>query len=310
MKTAHVFIYLLLICLNFSCVEKEENNAPANPDLALDLSKFKGTGQFTYSGYNPLKDKPIEVYFHIPPQANNQTPILIAFHGNDRSGKVCRDGFIANANQLNFIVIAPEFNETYFPGGDAYNLGNVFVDGDNPTPSTLNAEEIWTFSLIEPVFDFFKQTIKSKAGKYDVFGHSAGAQFAQRLILFKPNANINNMVISAAGWYTMLDTSTTFPYGTKMSPAAAYPYTYQYLKKIHIIVGENDTDPNSSDLRHNDIVDKQGLNRLTRAQYFYTENRNQAMVQNAIFNWNFQILDNVGHDFTAASNAGAMLLYP
>jgi hypothetical protein len=309
MKRAHIFVYLILICFNFSCVKKEENKAPVDADAALDLSKFKGTGQFTYTGYSPLKDKPIGVFFHIPLQATNQTPILIAFHGNDRSGRVCRDAFIANANQLNFIVIAPEFNDINFPGGDTYNLGNVFVDGDNPTPSTLNAEGIWTFSLIDPVFDFFKESIKSIVTSYDVFGHSAGGQFAQRLLLFKPNGKINNMVISAPGWYTMLDTNTTFPYGTKVSPAATYPYTYQYIKKVHIIVGENDTDPNSADLRHNEIVDKQGLNRLTRAQYFFTQTRNLAVSKNAAFNWNYQVLKNVGHDFTATSNAGALLLY-
>jgi hypothetical protein len=107
----------------------------------------------------------------------------------------------------------------------------------------------------------------------------------------------------------MLDTNTTFPYGTKVSPAATYPYTYQYIKKVHIIVGENDTDPNSADLRHNEIVDKQGLNRLTRAQYFFTQTRNLAVSKNAAFNWNYQVLKNVGHDFTATSSAGAILLY-
>jgi len=310
MKRSYFYVYILLISFTIACVEKEDSKPTLNSSEALDLSKIKGTGMISFNGYLPLANKPIPVYYHIPSQANVNTPILVVFHGNDRSGEYARNGFIANANLKNFILIAPEFSQAQFPGGDAYNLGNVFVDGDNPTPTTLNDKSIWTFSAVEPIFEFIKSTIKSKALVYDVFGHSAGGQFAQRLILFKPTNKINNLVISAPGWYTTLDKTLDFPYGTKSCPAVTYTYDYQFEKYFSIIVGESDTDPNDSDLRHNDIVDKQGLNRYSRAQYFYSQSRDFALKDQYTFNWKFQILQNVGHDFNAAANAAALILYP
>ena len=70
---------------------------------------------------------------------------------------------ISKANQYNFIVIVPEFSNTNFSGGDTYNLENVFIDGDNPSASTLNPEEAWTFSVIEPLIDYIKQNLNNNS---------------------------------------------------------------------------------------------------------------------------------------------------
>ena len=44
---------------------------------------------------------------------------------------------------------------------------------------------------------------------------------------------------------------------------------YLLSKELTILIGENDNDPNDSGLRRNSIVDQQGVNRFTRANYFY-----------------------------------------
>lgn len=299
------WLILFLIGLLTACVQKKIDT-PATS--GLDLSRLKGTGSFTFSSYLPLQNKPVQVYYHIPNGATANTPILIAFHGTERSGQNTRNYF-SNLSK-DAIILAPEFSESLFPGGDAYNLGNVYADGDNPSQNTLNPEAVWTYSIVEPLFEYVKSTLQSKVSTYDVFGHSAGAQFAQRLILFKPSNSIHQAVISAAGWYTLLDTSIGFPYGTKNSIAANYTYAYQFKKSIFIIVGEKDTDPNAADLRRNDLVDVQGTNRLARANFFYTHSRNIALKENNNFNWKYQIIKNSGHDYAMAAAAGASLLYP
>lgn len=297
---------VFLFCI-FSC--NKENLSPPPTPRGVDSLIIYGTSDFTFTEYAPLNNKPVKVYFYVPNNANKNTPILFVLHGNERNALLSRNELIASANQLNFIIIAPEFSEANFPGGDGYNLGNIFVDGDNPTPQTLNEESIWTFSIIEPLFENFKNKIGSAVTQYDMFGHSAGGQFVQRYILFKPNAKINKTVIASSGWYTMLDNSIVFPYGTKGSPSENLKYNSLFGKKVFLVIGGDDTNPNSDALRHNDIVDKQGLNRLERAQYFYTQTRNTAVKNNLNFNWDYLVLPKVDHDFSATSSAGALLLY-
>ena len=91
-----------------------------------------GANSFTFTQYQPFVDKPIEVYYFIPEDANPNLPILISLHGMNRNGSNHRNSLIAKANQHKFILIVPEFSDNYFSGGDGYNLANIFVDGYNP----------------------------------------------------------------------------------------------------------------------------------------------------------------------------------
>ncbi len=306
--------FLLTVCmlgLMFVSCKREENSISIDvaKDTTTTPTKIKGSGDLTFTAYEPLKTKPIQLFYHIPNNATNQTPILFVFHGTDRNAKFSRDVMIANADKFGFIIIAPEFSEQHYPTADNYNLGNVFIDGDNPSVESLNAESLWTFSVVEPIFEFMKTKIGSTLNTYDVFGHSAGAQFVHRYMLFKPLAKVNRLAAAAAGWYTMFDKSIDFPYGTKKSPVEFANYNNLFNKKVYILIGEQDIDPNSDGLRHNEIVDKQGLNRLTRAQYFYTQSRATANQSAAAFNWKYYPLKGVAHDFSATSNAAAIYFY-
>jgi len=310
-RTFSIGIFFILSLAIMSCDNNviTPNPTNENPTTGLDTSQLHGTGNFSFSSYEPLANKPIEVYYHVPANATNQTPILFVFHGAGRDGSDSRTALIEEANAFNFIVIAPEFSEANYPDGDAYNLGNIFIDGDNPSASTLNDDAIWSFSSIEPLFDLIKFRIGSAVDTYDMFGHSAGAQFVHRFLIYKPQARVNKAVAAASGWYTMLDDKITFPYGTKSSPAEAKSHNGLLAKQVHIIVGEADTDPNSFGLRHNSEVDKQGLNRYERAQYFYNKTQLYAVAESTPFNWQYKSLPKVGHDFDATSAAGALLLY-
>ncbi len=306
---AFTLISIMIISLFASC-EKAENAVPtSSSDSSIFSTKIKGTADITFNSYTPLQNKPIQLFYHIPANATNQTPILLVFHGTDRNARYSRDVMINNANQFGFIIIAPEFTDQHFPTADSYNLGNVFVDGDNPSSSSLNPESVWTFSVVDPIFEFMKEKIGSSMTTYDIFGHSAGAQFVHRFLLFKPLAKANRFVAAAAGWYTLFNKTIDFPYGTKKSPAELSSYQNLFNKKVFILVGDQDIDPNSDALRHNEIVDKQGLNRFERAQYFYIKSREEANNLSAAFNWKYYPLKGVDHNFEATSNAAALYLY-
>ena len=169
---------------------------------SLLTDNLVGTDSFRFTHQATLKNDEIDIFYHIPQVNSVTTPIVFVFHGGARNPRTYRDSLISKADELGFIVIAPGLPSSLFPGGDGYNLGNVFVDGDNPSAGTLNDESDWAFSIVEPLFDHVKQQLGSQVSEYSVFGHSAGGQFSHRLLFFKPDARISKMVASASGWYT------------------------------------------------------------------------------------------------------------
>lgn len=295
---------VICCCLLISCSDTAD--APQETDLAPGL---QGSGFFTYTGYAPLASKPVKVYFYIPSLSNSTTPIVFLFHGDDRNAFQYRDALINKAETYKFILIAPEFSEANYPTGDNYNLGNVFVDGDNPSPSTLNPESQWTFSIIEPLFDYVKQTMLNTTINYDIIGHSAGGQFAHRFVMFKPNARFDTVIASAAGWYTVPNITIDFPYGFRNSPLANQPAAPLYSKKLHIQVGSLDNDPNSPGLRRNPQADAQGINRFSRAYHFFNYANNDAVANNTNFQWQITTAPGLNHDYIPAINFAADVLF-
>jgi hypothetical protein len=234
---------------------------------------------------------------------------VFLFHGDDRNAIEYRNALINKSEALNFIILAPEFSELYYPTGDKYNLGNVFVDGDNPSTSTLNPEEKWTFSIIEPLFDYFKNSLLLSSNTYHIIGHSAGGQFAHRFMMFKPNARFNTVVASASGWYTVPDLNVDFPYGLKKSSVENLSFSSLVAKKVYIQIGLEDNDPNSPGLRHNDQADAQGLNRLTRANYFFDYVKNKALQNNLNCKWKLTTVNGLDHNYIPAVNYAADLIF-
>lgn len=304
-KLGLVLIAFALLLYN-SCSD-DLDQVSAIPESINETTR--GSGFFEYSDYAPFNGKVIRVYYHIPVNVNSTTDILLLFHGAGRNAKDYRDAMIAKANQYNFIVITPEFSTVNFPTGDAYNLGNVFIDGDNPSMTTLNPEDEWTFSVIEPLFDHVKQSLNNATIKYHVFGHSAGGQFAHRFAMFTPNARYDKMVVSAPGWYTVTDLSITFPYGFKESPLEQVQLSNLFDKNIILQVGDLDNDPNASGLRRDEFADAQGLNRLSRAQYFFNKASQLTQLNNSNFKWELHINPNANHNYIVASKKGADLIF-
>jgi|TARA_B110000259_G_scaffold161786_1_gene186161 pimeloyl-ACP methyl ester carboxylesterase len=268
-----------------------------------------GTGSFKFTDQATLKNAEIDIFYHIPQINSVTTPIVFVFHGGSRNPRTHRDSLVSKADELGFIVMAPGLPSSLFPGGDGYNLGNVFVDGDNPSAGTLNDEPDWAFSIVEPLFDHVKQQLGSQVAEYSVFGHSAGGQFTHRLLFFKPNARISKMVASASGWYTTVDESIMFPYGFRSSPLEGIDLPSLLAKNLTVLVGENDNDPNADNLRRNSIADLQGTNRLSRAQFFHDQAQAKATDLGVPFNWKLVVNENTGHQLNPAVDRAMDLIF-
>ena len=310
MNICKVTTVLIFFSFIIGCSSKEdsdviENNVPEDIEVVNEIQddsiKPNSTGVFTFTPTGVLSDKSINVYYHTPQGDLTNFPILFSFHGGSRNADEYRDDWIQMANTNNFMVFAPEFNSDDFPSGDMYNLANIFQDGDNPSSDTFNSPDSWTFSIIDQLFDFIKSEIGGNQTTYNAWGHSAGAQFLHRFVFYLPDSKLNIAVCSNAGWYTVPESGVVFPYGLLESQLSNSNLISAFSKKLYVHLGDADTDPNSSSLRHNDIVDEQqGLNRLVRGRYFFETSQEKAESLNATFNWEkTPEVSGVGHDHTA-----------
>ena len=109
----------------------------------------------------------------------------------------------------------------------------------------------------------------------DFFGFSGGAQLAHRFAMLYPEA-VGDLHLGAAGWYTMPQESTVYPYGIQDSLSGSRRWSRlmrsgldRFLRRnITVYVGEKDTERDDT-LRKNRIVDEQqGLNRIERARSY------------------------------------------
>jgi len=258
-----------------------------------------GTGVFTYNGYGPLRSKPIKVFYRIPTDVSQATmPVLMVLHGEDRTAIDYLNDWISAANQYHFMVIAPEFPDSSYTGGDGYNLANMFINGDSPSTATQNPDSVWTFSILDPLFNYIKQRTQTSYSKYVAFGHSAGSQLLHKFVMYKPNSLCAKAICANAGWYTLANNRVTFPYGTNRSPSSQQLLTAAFAQPLTVQLGAQDNDPNSAGLRHNTTVDQQGLNRLARGRYYYANASAQAITYGVPFNWNIVEESGIGHDHT------------
>lgn len=173
---------------------------------------FPGEGNFIFEDEKGNKDKAIRVWFYRPFEYDENSRILFVMHGVKRNGEHYRKQWITIAEEYNIFLVVPEFSQKHYPRSAKYNLGNVHND-----LGELNEEKYWTFTAIENLFDYIKETVTNKNEKYYIYGHSAGGQFVHRLVMFKPDARIKKAVATNSGWYTMPSVEDKFPYGLEGS---------------------------------------------------------------------------------------------
>lgn len=281
---------ILLLLFSFTlagCEWKSDEDDPVLNQLGT------GRGIVTYTGYTPLKNKPIDMHFYIPKGDIKSMPILFILPGTTRNANDYLDAWVNHFNDKKVIAIALEFPSDYYSTSE-YIEGNMFKN-NKPLP-----EEQWSYSVIEAIFDYVKEETGNQSKQYSIFGHSAGAQFVHRFVTFKQNTRLSKAIAANSGWYTVPDTQIEYPYGLKDSGFTDKPtLTHLFSANLIVALGDQDIDPKDSSLRHTPQADAQGLYRYARGEHYYSQSQQISQANSMVFNWKKVIVKGVAHDFDA-----------
>lgn len=293
----HWAAIILVILLTFSCVHVQ-NGLDSN--LIQD-----GAGSFVFTDVQGNPDKPVIVWYYQPSVFSSGSPLVFVMHGAKRDARRYRDEWAAYAENAGFLLIAPEFSHKYYPGIREYNEGNLFDKMENPIPENDHA-----FTLIEHLFDFVKELTQNQSTSYCIYGHSAGGQFVQRMILFKPDARIRIAIAANPGVYAFASYLEKYPYGIRNSGVTPDDLRAAFKRNFVLILGEKDVTDGGSSLARSAGVLAQGDNCFERGMNFFASAKDEAFRLGMTFNWQLIIVPDAQHqDVQLAKTASQLLFY-
>lgn len=290
----------------------------------------QGAGMFVTAGGRGHEHKRIGVHYYLPSRFTPDSPILLVIPGAGRNGDSYRDAWIEAAESANVVVAALSYPEADYDFA-AYQMGGVIrdlvirnmplgPDGQPPSSVHLRDEDIsfalnirpeeWLFNDFDRIFALLAAAARSRRTSYDLFGHSAGAQILHRSVLFRPRSQAERIVAANAGLYTQPDLDLPLPLGLKDTGVTEASLAASFGCRLTLLLGELDNDGEVGGTHlHTPMIDRYGVDRLSRGRTFFQAGREQAQTLGAPFNWALQIVPGVGHDFRAMTHAAALLLY-
>ncbi len=279
-------------------------------NLVVNEVEFQtGSGKFLLEGgFN--KDQTILVHYHLPQSFTKDSKVILVLPGAGRNGKDYRDAWVDSSEKNSVLVISLEYSEENYPGFWSYNLAGMIHDiaFENETFRINQNTEQWIFGDFDRIFDIVRTKLQLTSDNYDMFGHSAGGQVLHRFAIFHPNNKASRILASNSGWYTIPTVEEIFPTGLRNIRESVQ--RLDFSGELVIFLGEKDDENETrGDLRKSPEVNKQGLHRLERGIYFYKESKETATASNLEFNWEIEVIPNIGHDYKQMSKQASIYLY-
>jgi hypothetical protein len=246
-----------------------------------------GNGNGTGVNENPYthttkNGETIRVFYRLPEVINNDTRILIAMHGNERTTNAQLNTWTPLVESDNLILIAPEFTAEQF---NSHRYQGIGIRNNIAMP------ENWTSKIIDDIFLDFKRRHNLTIDKYILFGHSAGAQFTHRALMFSESNYLDFAIAANAGTYTFPDLYTNYMNGIRdVFPFHKNLIHRNYGRGLYILIGELDTviDEEADD-------DAPAGGRLGLARRFFNASKEYCELNDLFFNWELREMPGVGH---------------
>lgn len=245
----------------------------------------------------------VPVRLFVPDDVRPDTKIVIVMHGASRDAPRYYRDWKSLGEKLDLIVVVPKFSKNKFKGSARFNLGHVF----DPDTGKRRAQAKWTFSAIEPLFDEVRRRVAGNQSHYVLYGHSAGSQFVHRFMYHMPDARVSRYIAANAGWYTLPVHDVEYPYGLAGSGIDESALAGIFAKPMIILLGREDTEEDSGNLRNSPQARQQGPNRLVRGLNMYRVAKARAEELGLPFNWQSFVIKGADHDNAKMAPAAAAI---
>ncbi|WP_224777782.1 hypothetical protein [Gluconobacter thailandicus] len=211
--------------------------------------------------------------------------ILLVMAAKDRDSQSYRDDSVPLANAVCGVVFSPTFPEKQFPTWQ-YQRGGFPVRNN----------ELPTATLIKPMEQWAWQETGLPQLPIILIGHSAGAQFLDRVAAYA-SADEAEIILMNPATYVEPETESPVPYGFNGWPENIQQISIKHYLAEHItiLLGSDDVETTLGAGRVAQAMG-QGRNRLERGQWAFAQAREQAYRLNVPFNWDIDIVPNTGHD--------------
>jgi hypothetical protein len=229
-----------------------------------------------------------------------ETPIVFSHHGRSRNGADYRDYFQPFVDELDFVVVAPEFTDAAYPGRVWYNAGHMRdVDGSVMPPESC------TYAVIPRLYVALQTGGFAAREHYAVFGHSAGAQFVHRQLTFGYAGEVAIAISANAGTYSMPDPHTPFPCGIDGTDAK-FPSLLSFPLTIMAGIADNNADEPFVPGDPGSLP--QGAHRHERAHRYFAKGQAVAARLGIPCAWLLIEVPGVAHDGKRMAEAAAPVL--
>ena len=288
----------------------------------------EGSGAFLVEGGVGNEHKTIEIFYHKPKNFDPSSRILLVVPGAGRNGDSYRDAWVEESEKYSILILSPMYPEDEYSFEDYHLCGLItdsnlknnikYVEGTNiarldedkfnfkVNPNSSN----WIFNDFDRIFDLSVAALNSQQKTYDIFGHSAGGHILHRLALFQKDSKADKILASNASFYTLPSFESNLPFGFKNAPIEKESLKSAFKKSLIVFLGELDNENETGGtFLHSKSANEQGLHRLERGKYFFNTSKNSAEELDLDFNWDLQIIPNVGHDHRKMGDAAAKYLY-
>jgi|SoiMethySBSTD1v2_1073268.scaffolds.fasta_scaffold309857_2 hypothetical protein len=257
-----------------------------------NLRLTEGRGTFVFSDPAAGSRRSMRVFFFRPRSPVPDGRIVLAMHGFDRAAAAFRDALVDQAQRAGVTVLVPEFDTEAFPDAYAYNYGNVKL---SPPSTTVCPRELWTFPLIDRLFEQTRIAIGAERASFGLFGLSAGAQYVLRYLALTEAAAVDLAVAANSGWYMVPNLNVDYPFGMA-GLDLDQSHLRRYLgRRLTVLLGDADNDTNAADLPRGEAAMVQGPHRLARGLWHFEHCKGVAEHLGVRFGWTLEMVAGAGH---------------
>ena len=211
--------------------------------------------------------------------------VLIVVHGKNRHADNYRDNAVSLADKTCAVVVAPEFDQARFPR-DLFQYGGVATQAPGHR----------TIDLVRPLATWARDAAGRADLPFVLIGHSAGAQFVDRVAAFAASGAAGIIVANPSTW-VLPSTTIAAPYGFGNTERADETAVRTYLAQpVTALLGSADV--GSQDLTTTKEAMAQGPNRHVRGLNTFRAVQDVARRRGWKLGWTLADVPGVGHDST------------